>query len=149
MPINVQNFTANYTRIVETSAWAFGELLNVADWSILWVLFVVSLVLPMQTHSWQQRLCLALLVGMPIALDATFFIFSSWGAFMDHVTSSLPRLILHTAPVAVLGIALSAPRLGRLGLASAGVPGAHQRPVARVRRQAVRSERTVREHVEV
>jgi hypothetical protein len=46
-------------------------------------------------------------VVAPVILYLTTYIFSSWPSYTAHVTSSLPRLLLHVMPAAWLAIALA------------------------------------------
>jgi hypothetical protein len=82
-------------------------LLSVRDWSLLWILYPVALIWVAARQSRALSLQLFALVGLPLALYSSVYIFSSWAVFQDHIDTSLPRLVSDVALVGLLTVGIS------------------------------------------
>jgi prolyl-tRNA editing enzyme YbaK/EbsC (Cys-tRNA(Pro) deacylase) len=112
LPVTLSNFLENYGRTAEAGRWTAGELLNLRTWSFLWPVFALCLLIPRPAYGWRDRLAAGLLVALPLTLYIHLYVFSNYGGVTLHVASSMPRLLTQLALVAILGIALCAPRIG-------------------------------------
>ena len=105
-PANVWN---HLDRIPDVANWMAKEVLNWNAWGILWPAFLLALVLPDSKTRGSARLLLAFVILVPLIAYMGSYVLSSWDPFLDHVKYSLPRLMLHVTPLAVLFVATSLP----------------------------------------
>jgi len=91
-----------YAMFLEFAAWS--------RWSILWPLFVIALIQLWRLQKRAYVLVLATAVVLPLSAYAFVYLFSAWNPFMNHVYSSLSRLILQLVLPVIAAIAAAAPR---------------------------------------
>jgi len=96
----------NLNRIGEICATAFAEISESSHWSIFWLLALVAVIYLLLSRN-SSRLLLAIAVVAPVFLYLSTYIFSAWPSYTAHITSSLPRLLLHVMPAAWLAIGLA------------------------------------------
>lgn len=113
LPVTFDRLRDNFDRtsVIASSLWA--ETTRWQQWSLLWPLAVVALVVWAVRHRGIERVLLPALVLAPIAVSCTVYYFSGWNPVVRHIEASLPRLLLQVAPVAVLSLALAVPRRRR------------------------------------
>ena len=104
---SLQLLGRNLNRLGAITRTAFEELTETTHWSIFWVLALVAIVyLLISRHL--SRIVLAVGIVAPLVLYLLAYVFSEWPSYTAHVTSSLPRLLLHVMPAAWLAIGLAA-----------------------------------------
>ncbi len=82
------------------------ELANVGHWGLLWPVVASGLLVGLLRPATRRRTAiLAIATGGPIALFQVAYLFSVWGDLAAHIQSSLPRLLLQLAPLAIVGAA--------------------------------------------
>jgi len=88
----------------------FREMADWTHWSLMWPGLLLTL--PLMKSSERRAQVVVLLIGViaPVISYSWAYVFSSYADFMEHVNTSLSRLLLHVAPVAVLILGLSIPR---------------------------------------
>jgi hypothetical protein len=74
---------------------------------LTWVGFALAIVYLLLTKRKGIALLCLWLAAVPTAVFCGTYLFSSWADFTRHVDSSLPRLMLQVAPVALLAIGLA------------------------------------------
>ncbi len=106
MPLTVPTLLANASRLPTIADALFRELGDRHHWSVLWPAAAVALA---AAGPGRRRLAglLALAVVVPLGLASSAYVMSAWDPFIVHVRSSLARLVLQVAPVAVLLVAVS------------------------------------------
>jgi len=112
MPVTVKNITENAGRIGTILGTLGHDLSSTSDWSILWIVFPIALLIISLAGKPRLAVYLAVIVLVPLALYSSVYILSNWGSYEAHIDSSLPRLISQVSLVALLtlGIALPASR---------------------------------------
>jgi hypothetical protein len=103
--------STNANRLGEILTTLISELGELAHWSIFWFLAGVS-VFYLMTSRKLEKLVLALAVILPIVLYSATYLFSTWPSYSAHMTSSMPRLLLHVMPAGwlAIGLALAQPK---------------------------------------
>ena len=101
----------NVSRLGTIGGKAFAEISETSHWSIFWLLTLIAIIYLFVGRR-LSRLLLAASVVSPIILYPLIYVFSAWPSYTAHITSSLPRLILHVMPAAwlAIGLALSSPK---------------------------------------
>ena len=84
----------------------FAELREPAHWSIFWLLAVVALIYLIASRK-LERVALAIAIIAPVLLYSLTYVFSMWPSYAAHMTSSVPRLLLHVTPAGWLAIGLA------------------------------------------
>src|SRR5438270_13467873 len=102
---------SNLNRIGGICATAFAEMSEPTHWSIFWMLALVAVIYLLCARQ-SSRVVLGIAVVAPVFLYLSTYIFSAWPSYTAHITSSLPRLLLHIMPAAwlAIGLALSSPK---------------------------------------
>lgn len=92
------------------------ELVTWSHWTALWPVVVSGLLVGLIRPS-TRRLCavVVLVTVAPLAFFQTAYLFSRWGDLALHIQSSLPRLLLQVAPLALVGAAYGVGADGRTG----------------------------------
>ena len=80
---------------------------------MLWIVAAFALADLSRRGREQQALILVAAILMPVALYGGIYIFSAWPNYRYHVTSSLPRLMMDVALVAVFAVGLALPLRAR------------------------------------
>lgn len=101
----------NLSRVIDIAGILFAELIETAHWSIFWLLVVAAVAYLFASRK-LDKVLLAIAVLFPVILYSLTYVLSAWPSYTAHITSSLPRLLLHVMPAAwlAIGLALSAPR---------------------------------------
>ena len=101
----------NAGRIHDIIGILFAELSETVHWSIFWLLAAVAVVYLIGSRK-LEKLVLAAAVVLPIILYALIYLFSTWPSYSAHMTSSVPRLLLHVMPAGwlAIGLALTQPK---------------------------------------
>ena len=105
MPVTLGNLWSNIGRVKSLALWMATETVSWSRWSVLWPALLISLLL-MGKRSWRDgRLSLLIGIVVPTALYLATYIFTNWSPYMQHVESSMSRLMLAPALLALLIIA--------------------------------------------
>lgn len=101
----------NANRLGEILTTLISELSEPVHWSIFWLLAGVAVVYLIGSRK-LEKLVLALAVILPIILYSATYLFSTWPSYTAHMTSSMPRLLLHVMPAGwmAIGLALAQPK---------------------------------------
>jgi hypothetical protein len=103
-PLSLQTALGNANRAPQIIEWAVVEFGDWSRWSLLWLMvgpgfvYLAYLAVRARTVAWKPWI--ALVLG-PLAIYQGIFVFSTWSV-EAHVKSTLPRLVLHVAPAAIL-----------------------------------------------
>lgn len=100
----------NLGRLSDIGRILFTELSETVHWSVFWLPVAVAIVYLLTSRTLEKTV-LAMAVLLPIVLYSLTYLFSTWPSYTTHITSSLPRLLLHVMPAAwlAIGLALSPP----------------------------------------
>lgn len=82
------------------------ELSEPSHWSIFWLIAAVAVGYLVASRK-LEKLALAGAVVLPVVFYALIYVFSAWPSYSAHMTSSVPRLLLHVMPAAWLAIGLA------------------------------------------
>jgi len=96
----------NLDRLPTIGRIALAEITDTGLWSIFWLFVLVAVIYLLIARNF-SRLLLAIGVLGPIILYSLTYVFSAWPSYTAHVTSSLPRLLLHVMRAAWLAIGLA------------------------------------------
>lgn len=101
----------NLVRLGDIGRILFTELSEVVHWSVFWLLVAVAVVYLFTSRKLEKTL-LAVAVLLPIVLYSLIYLFSTWPSYTAHMTSSVPRLLLHVMPAGwlAIGLALTQPK---------------------------------------
>jgi hypothetical protein len=101
----------NFSRLGEIFAVFFVELSERGQWSIFWLLAAVAVMYLFASRK-LERIAVASAVTVPILLYSFTYVFSAWPSYTAHMTSSVPRLLLHVMPAGwlAIGLALGQPK---------------------------------------
>src|SRR5947207_2366188 len=90
---------------------AFAEITETSHWSIFWLLALVAIIYLLVARTLSRFLLVIGVLG-PVILYLLTYLFSVWPSYTAHITSSLPRLLLHVMPATwlAIGLALSSPK---------------------------------------
>ncbi|HYR22859.1 MAG TPA: hypothetical protein VEP30_08055 [Chthoniobacterales bacterium] len=101
----------NAGRIHDIIGILFAELSETVHWSIFWLLAAVAVVYLIGSRK-LEKLVLAAAVVLPVILYALIYLCSTWPSYSAHMTSSVPRLLLHVMPAGwlAIGLALTQPK---------------------------------------
>ena len=105
-PVTWATLRNNIDRVPWIARLIVQEMMNWRYWSLLWVVPLVGLVQLFDRRSRKLTAAWLALIFFPVALYGSTYIFSRWEPFTQHVELSLGRLLLHVAPIVVLGVAL-------------------------------------------
>jgi hypothetical protein len=102
---------ANAGRFHDIFGILLAELSETFHWSIFWLLATVAVVYLIASRK-LEKLVLAAAVILPVIIYALIYVFSTWPSYSAHMTSSIPRLLLHVMPAGwlAIGLALSQPK---------------------------------------
>jgi hypothetical protein len=96
----------NIGRLRDIFGILFAELSETFHWSIFWLMAAAAIVYLFASRK-LERIALASAVIVPILLYSLIYVFSTWSSYSAHMTSSIPRLLLHVMPAAWLAIGLA------------------------------------------
>jgi hypothetical protein len=104
LPINRETFPANLARLPSIYRVIFAEVSTLQSWGVFWGVSALALLfLGFRWRYLTERL-LAIFAVIPFALYSGIYILSGWEHYLDHVASSVPRLLMQLVPVLLLGI---------------------------------------------
>jgi len=101
LPFTPSVFLAHADRLPHIVALFLLQMLDFANWGLLWLLLAVLLALGARRLSPAGRGLLLLLLGQ-LCIYILSFVFSDWQPYTAHVQTSLDRLLLQAVPPALL-----------------------------------------------
>jgi hypothetical protein len=107
LPLTIGTVHANIGRLPPILREVGHELVNTQNWSLLWIAFAIALPCLAIRGRWKLSAQLFLSIAVPLGFYSCIYILSSWPYYMNHIQVSLPRLVIHVAPVALLAIGLA------------------------------------------
>jgi hypothetical protein len=111
LPVNLSSFFSNSHRLGLILQSLFKEMTAISHWNLLWFATLIAFLCIMVRSRGREAWMLVIGTVLAIALYCCTYLFSAWPDYQHHVASSLPRLLLHVAPLSILAIALAlAPR---------------------------------------
>jgi len=111
VPLTIANVIGNANRIGTILHYLIGELCSLNDWSLLWILFPIALLLLAARGKARLGSRLGSMVYIPLMLYACVYLLSDWPSYQLHIERSLPRLISQLSLVALLTLGLALPVL--------------------------------------
>lgn len=104
LPLTINTLRANLTRLPVIGQALLAELINWRRWSLLWPGLLIVLPLLRQARWRSTVVVLGLTIVLPLAFDVMAYLFISEqkNTLSGHIEASLPRLLTHVAPPAVL-----------------------------------------------
>jgi hypothetical protein len=112
-PISIAVIISNVHRVAPILESLAVELLRVDRWSVFWCAAAIALINLIARYRDEGARLLLIFVIAPVGLYCGTYLFSAWEEYRLHIVTSLPRLLLHVAPVALLSIALTLRQRGR------------------------------------
>ena len=109
LPFTPATLLVNLDRVGPTLLAVRAEMLTPGGWGVLWPGLLVALLLLALRPGGPPVVLLALSIALPVVGYAAVYLFSAWTPYTLHITSSLPRLLSHVAPLAVLAVGLAMP----------------------------------------
>lgn len=107
LPVTFSSFVANLSRIFPIARMVLAEMSVTTRWSLFWPCLALAFACLAARANRRQALWLGFAIVMPIALEASAYLFSNWPDYAQHFQASFPRLLLHVVPLASLAIALA------------------------------------------
>jgi len=101
LPFTPSVFLAHADRLPHIVALFLLQMLDFANWGLLWLLLAVLLVVAMRRLPRYGRGLLLLLLGQ-LGIYMVSFVFSDWQPYTAHIQTSLDRLLLQAVPPALL-----------------------------------------------
>ena len=105
--IGLARLCANSYRFGPVLRSLISEAATIEHWNLLWLATLAAFLCFVIRGRGQHALMLVICTVAPIALYCGVYLFSAWSDYLHHVQSSLPRLLLHVAPLSMLAIALA------------------------------------------
>ncbi|HWY39752.1 MAG TPA: hypothetical protein VNX27_03050 [Chthoniobacterales bacterium] len=96
----------NIGRLHDIFGILFAELSERSQWSAFWLITAVAVIYLLASRK-LERIALATAVVGPVLLYSLIYVFSTWSSYSAHMTSSVPRLLLHVMPAGWLAIGLA------------------------------------------
>jgi hypothetical protein len=106
-PISLSLFCSNFYRLGPVLQCLIKEATNISHWGLLWYVTPVAILSCALRKRSERQILLVVCSIAPIFLYCSTYLFSAWPDYLHHVRSSLPRLLLHVAPLSMLSIALA------------------------------------------
>jgi hypothetical protein len=100
MPVSIAGFGAHADRLTEIVRLFVLNALSTAEWNVLWYAVAVLAARGLILRALQAP-ALLMLVVVPLACFACGLVLSAWPDYQLHVRTSVDRLILVTAPLAL------------------------------------------------
>ncbi len=111
VPVSKESLMNNFSRLPGIYRVILAEVSTPENWGIFWVVAGVALLFLICRWRYLTERLLILLIVTPLALYSGIYVFSAWNHYMDHVASSIPRLLMQLVPVTLLGIGLAVSEL--------------------------------------
>ena len=111
LPFTIGVFMAHLDRLPHIAVFFALQMLDFANWSLLWLVLAGCVLLAWRRLDGAGRGALLLLLGQ-LALYMLAFVFSDWQPYTDHLRTSLDRLLVQAAPLAVVALLEAAVALG-------------------------------------
>jgi len=105
MPLSAKMIAGVPHRLLVIGQAVFTEMTDWHQWSLLWSLFAVAVAYLLACRRTSAVITLLWSVIAPIAIYLSTYLFSAWENFEGYIGTSLPRLLMHVAPLAWLVIA--------------------------------------------
>jgi hypothetical protein len=96
----------NINRLIAISNLLGVELTELRHWSIFWLIGALAIIWLLVRRK-RTGLLLVSAIVLPMCLYLLTYIFSAWPSYTAHLTSSLPRLLLHVLPATWLAVGLA------------------------------------------
>ncbi len=109
--INKESLLGNFHRLPSVYRVIFAEVSTIQNWGFFWVAAGIAFLLLIYRWRYLTERLLSLLIAVPLVLYSCVYVFSAWHQYLDHVASSIPRLLMQLVPVALLGIGLAVSEL--------------------------------------
>jgi hypothetical protein len=101
LPVTPAVLLAHLYRLPSIGAEFVLQMLSAGNWSLLWGMLAATLLLTARRLSPHGYGLCAVLLGQ-LGVYAMAYVFSSWSLYLVHIWTSLDRLLLQAAPLAVL-----------------------------------------------
>jgi len=105
--INKESLVGNFNRLPSIYRVIFAEVSALESWGIFWLAAGLAVLFLIYRWRYLTERLLALLIVTPLVLYSGIYVFSAWNHYLDHVASSVPRLLMQLVPVGLLGIGLA------------------------------------------
>jgi len=120
LPINPGNLVSNVHRLPSIYHVIAEEMTTWQNWGFYWIIFALAALL--LSFYWRALSNALLLAGtlLPLGLYSAVYVFSAWELYLNHVASSIPRLLAQLVPATLLGIGAALAQFGPRRAAGAG-----------------------------
>jgi len=108
LPLAPGTAFANLGRMVPVIENLVSQLADIRTWSLLWGAFAVALACLAFRSQRSLATWLFLSVALPLGIESSIYIFSAWPSYLNHIHTSLPRLIMQVSLGGLLAITLAA-----------------------------------------
>jgi hypothetical protein len=105
LPLSLTTLSQNAGRIVSISKMLCLEISDPGNWSIFWLIAAVAIIYLLLRIRNLQSAVLFCAIVLPITAYLSVYIFSAWPDYIQHVGTSLARLLTHIVPVLWIAIA--------------------------------------------
>ncbi|MDQ2868067.1 MAG: hypothetical protein M3R59_06615 [Verrucomicrobiota bacterium] len=107
--VNFHELIVHADRIAPIFHSVAREMINTSRWGIFWLLVGLALCYGIINRHRLRAILLLLTVTVPITIYSSLYLFSGWPVYLNHLQSSLPRLLLQVTPLAwlMIGLAMS------------------------------------------
>lgn len=101
---SLANFWANFDRVGPIVSMLFAEVTRAQIWSLFWILIAMGGVFFVHRYRDICSLVLITALAAPLAIYSSGYLFSNWPDYLEHITLSIGRLLMHIAPLAFLSV---------------------------------------------
>ena len=105
VPVSAAVIQANLNRVSPILWSLLEEMARVERWNLLWFIALVAFFSVLLRKRNLTTAILAISTAAPLVLYSSTYLFSAWPNYLQHIESSLARLLLHVTPVALLSLA--------------------------------------------
>lgn len=113
VPVTASLALSNLNRLGPIFQTLLAEATTLARWNLLWYMLIFAFLSFLCVNRTRRAGMLVICSILPLILYCLTYLFSAWPNYLRHVESSLPRLLLHVTPLAILSIALALAPLTR------------------------------------